>query len=109
MKKKRVDFKDGPMQGSPKQARRVTFQPKLSISTKPVQRPLSYHDSSSLREDLLLQNFQLLSFYLQNILYSIFPLTEHAARFEAARKGIYTHMEEPLQALRADPTLRNLT
>lgn len=37
--------------------RRVTLQPRLSISNKPVKRPLNFIETSSIRENIIYENF----------------------------------------------------
>ena len=65
-------------------------------------------DAGSLRENLLLESFQLLSYYLGNVLYTLLPTLEQAARFRQVRRGAFSNLEEPEKGLRCDKTVRNL-
>ena len=56
--------------------KRRTLQPKLEISSKPVARPLNNIDGSSLRENLFLENFQILTYFLSNLLHTLLPVLE---------------------------------
>ena len=69
--------------------RRVTFQPKLQISSKPILRPLSYIDTSSKRESYLYESFQLMIFYLSNALFTMLPMLQQSIKFTMIRKGSF--------------------
>ena len=55
--------------------RRVT-QPKLEVSSRPIHRHLNAVEAGSLRESLLLESFQILCYYLGNLLYTLLPTLE---------------------------------
>ena len=80
----------------------------MSISQKPVNHLLTNVESASLRESLLYENFQLLCYYLSNILYTVLPVMEQASRFRVVRSGRFEFIEEPEIALRSDQNVRNM-
>lgn len=91
-----------------KQERRRTIQPLVSISHKPVNRVLNNVETASLRESLLNENFQLLCYYLSNILYTVLPVMEQASRFRVVRTGRFEYIDQPEIALRSDQNVRNM-
>lgn len=88
--------------------RRVTVQPRLSISTKPVQHPLNYLDTGSLRENLLYESFQAYIYYLSNLLLTALPMLKQAIKLAFIRKGIFESSENPQRALRYCGGVRNI-
>ena len=62
-----------------------------------------------MRESVLYMTFQVFLYLMQSLLANVLPLTEYATRLDAAKEGRFTHVEEPLQALRADPHIRLLS
>jgi hypothetical protein len=65
-------------------------------------------ESASLRESLLFENFQILSYYLSNILFTVLPMVEQASRFRVIRTGRFEYIEDPEIALRSDQNVRNM-
>jgi hypothetical protein len=49
-----------------------------------------------------------LNYYLSNILYTLQPALEQAARFMVVRQGKFSNLEEFEKALRYDKVVRNL-
>lgn len=86
----------------------MTLLPRMSVTNKPLDKPLAYVDVASFKESLHYVNFQVLLYYLSNVLMTILPLFEQASKFSIVRKGYFAHVEEPEKVLRQDKNVRNL-
>jgi hypothetical protein len=65
-------------------------------------------ESGSVKENILFENLQILNYYLSNILYTLQPALEQAARFMVVRQGKFSNLEEFEKGLRYDKVVRNL-
>ena len=72
------------------------MQPRVSVTTKAINRPLNFVEAASIKEKILCESFQLLCYYLSNVLYSILPLLSQALRFHMVRTGRFSYLENPL-------------
>jgi hypothetical protein len=86
----------------------MTVEPKLSITNKPVVRPLGSTDMLSVKECELSENFQIFTYYLANTLYSLLPLMQEAVRLRVTATGVFNNVEDPLKALRFDKMVRHM-
>ena len=50
------------------------MEPKLSITNKPIIRPMNYEDCQSNKECELFESYHLLCYFLASALYTIVPL-----------------------------------
>ncbi|CDW82188.1 ras-2 protein [Stylonychia lemnae] len=111
-------FKDNPtykVEYSIKQPRlgqmphkRITTEPKLSITKKAIIRPMNKEEVYSAKECQLYENFQLFSFYLSSVLYSIIPFFQDVTRLRVAESGRFAYVEDPIQQLRWDQMIRHM-
>ncbi len=62
-----------------------------------------------MKETLLFENFQILNYYLSNLLLSLLPLLELSTRFKVVSEGRFSHLDDPLKALRYDAMVRNMS
>ena len=84
------------------------MEPKLSITRKPPLNPMNNEGLFSNKECELFENFQILCYYLSNVLYSMIPILQEAVKLRIAESGRLSHLEEPEVALRQDQLVRNM-
>lgn len=71
---------------------------------------MNHEEMYSKKQCEIFENFQLLLYYLSNILYSLIPLYQEVTKLRIAESGRYADLEDPYtQGLKKDSMYRNMT